>query len=85
MEDSATYQAIIRKGQEQGLRIGREEGRIVEAIQAILRVGQRRLRTSPPLEVVNYLETITELNRLEALLEQAVEMHNWTELLTSAR
>ena len=90
MEDSATYQAIIRKGQEQGLRIGRqegreegrEEGRIVEAIQAILRVGQRRLRTSPPLEVVNYLETITELNRLEALLEQAVEMQNWTELLS---
>ena len=60
---------------------GREEGRIVEAIQAILRVGQRRLRTSPPLEVVNHLEAITELNRLEALLEQAVEMENWNELL----
>ena len=72
MEESVTYQAIIRKG--------KGEGKLEEARKNLLLVGQECLGV-PPKGVEATVEAIDDLARLEQLLVQAVKAQSWEALL----
>jgi predicted transposase YdaD len=74
MEESATYQAIVRRG--------REEGRAEEARRMLLLLlGETKF--GPPDDVARAaLESIGDLARLEALGVRFVNADSWQELLT---
>lgn len=68
MQESDTYQAILDEGAEKAFR------------QTLLRLG--KIRFGPPGEAVTAkVQTITDLDRLEALLDRVLTASNWQELL----
>ena len=75
MKDSTTYQAIIREGEEQG--------RLAEAHNLLLRMGNKRF--GPPTAAEQAaLASIASLEKLEQLAERLLEVENWQELLAFA-
>ncbi len=72
MEESTTYQAIIRKGRAQGILLG--------ARRAILVVGTYRFGV-PSKEVMAALEAIDDLTSLESLSVRSMYVDGWTDLL----
>jgi hypothetical protein len=68
MEESVTYQAIIRRGH------------VEEAQRAVLRVGRKTLGP-PDAAAVTAVESITDRDRLEQLLDRALDVSSWQELL----
>lgn len=78
MEDSVTYQAIIAKGRVEG----RVEGWAEGERDALLRIGRKRFGTPAP-EVVAAIGAITSEGRLGQLIERAVEVKSWAELLAA--
>jgi hypothetical protein len=79
MEESATYQAIIRKGAAMGRAEGREEGRKEQARRMLLLLGEIRL-DPPDASVVAAVEAITDVERLEDLVEQMLDAESWQQL-----
>jgi predicted transposase YdaD len=75
MKESSTYQAILSEGE--------AEGRLKEARALLLRVGTRRFGY-PPTSVALAIESIADLDRLEALHEQIVDAASWEALLGRA-
>jgi predicted transposase YdaD len=77
MQESTTYQAILRKG--------RIEGRITEAQRMLLRLGTKRFRQPNPMTAAA-LEAIQDIDRLEALGERTLDpdIHTWDDLLNEA-
>jgi hypothetical protein len=72
MEESTTYQAIIRKG------------RLSEARHILLRLGQKRFgQVDDATE--SFLNAIDDVQRLEELSERVYEVANWQELLAPSR
>jgi predicted transposase YdaD len=78
MQESTTYQAILREGRNEGL----NEGRISEARRLLVRQGTKRLG-EPDATTVAVLEAIQDIDRLEAIHDRALDpdIHNWHELL----
>ncbi len=72
MEDSVTYQAIIRKGA--------ARGRVEEAKKFLLILGRSRFG-SPDAPTTAALEAINDLDRLEALGQRLLHVSTWQELL----
>jgi predicted transposase YdaD len=72
MRESDTYQAILDEG--------RDEGRIDEVKRMILRLGQKRFG-APGENVTATLATLTDLERLEFLLEHLGDVGSWDEFL----
>ncbi len=73
MEESVTYQAILRRG--------REEGRAA-VLGLLLRAGQRKF--GPPSETQEaVLRAIPDLPRLESLHDRLFDVTSWDELLAS--
>jgi hypothetical protein len=72
MEESVTYQAIIKRGH--------EAGRVEEARAILLRQGARRFGP-PSSDVQSALEAITAIERLEQLSERLLDVESWEELL----
>lgn len=72
MKESATYQAIIEEG--------RLEGRVEGEMQAVLRLGAKRLG-EPSAAVRAALAAIDSAERLETLLDRLMEVESWEELL----
>jgi predicted transposase YdaD len=68
MEESVTYQAILRKGEAK------------EARKLLLLMGRSRFGEPSP-EVVAALEAVTDLNRLEELSVRLLQVSSWQELL----
>ena len=68
MEESATYQAIL------------EEGALREARKTLLRQGHKRFQGTPAA-VKTTIAAITDLERLDELLEQLLDAKSWQELL----
>jgi predicted transposase YdaD len=68
MEESVTYQAIVRKG---GLR---------EAHAILLRQGRKRFGPPEP-DITAAVEAITDLDRLERLSERLLDVSSWQDLL----
>ena len=93
MEDSTTYQEIIEKGEargierglERGLKRGIEHGRVAEARQIIVRMGTKHFGP-PDVPTRETLESITDLHRLEDLIDRLLDATctGWAQLLASA-
>ena len=107
MEESVTYQAILRRGRgdwyergieyghQRGLKEGLQEGiqkgenqgedrgTIKEARRLVVRIGQKRFQKPIPQEISNRLESITDRDRLESLLDRTLDVSNWDELMPS--
>lgn len=75
MEESDTYQAILEKGIDRGVRRGRFE----EARDALLRLGRRRFGP-PDAAALALVDAVTELARLERLQERVLDVGTWKEL-----
>jgi hypothetical protein len=88
MEESTTYQAILRKGRTQGKvegrTEGRTEGRAEEATRMLLMQGRTRFRTPPPPAIAAAIGSITDIEQLEQLGVRLVEVNSWEELIPSA-
>lgn len=68
MEESVTYQAIVRRGRLQELRL------------TILRQGRKRFGP-PDSTTETALANIMDLERLQRMSEQLLDVSNWQELL----
>lgn len=68
MEDSTTYQAIIRKGEVRGLQ------------KLIHRLGRKSFGV-PSKAVQDTIASITSVRRLERLTERLFVVNSWEELL----
>ena len=82
MEESVTYQAIIRKGEAKGLAKGKLEGAIEEARQILLRQGTIRWG-APTSRLRQRLERVVDKESLEQLTERLLEVNSWKELFAS--
>jgi predicted transposase YdaD len=76
MEESSTYQLILRRGKAEGLK----EGRVTEARNLLLRLGEKRFGPVDP-QSRTALEGLTELDRLEQLLDRMLDVKTWQQLL----
>lgn len=72
MEESVTYQKIIRKGE--------AKGKAEEARRILLLQGRRRFG-EPSAEVVATLEALTDVEKLEDLTVRMLEATSWQDLL----
>jgi predicted transposase YdaD len=76
MRESSTYQLILDEGREEG----RRQGRLEEAQKTLVRLGTKCF--GPPSEAeTNTLATISDLERLERMLDRLVPPANWRALL----
>jgi predicted transposase YdaD len=80
MEESVTYQAIIRKGRDQG----RAEGKAEEARKSLFLVG-RQLLGEPAADVTAAIQAIDDVERLEQLVVRALQVKTWDELFDRPR
>ncbi|HZV05618.1 MAG TPA: hypothetical protein VE999_11095 [Gemmataceae bacterium] len=72
MEESVTYQAIIRKG------------RLAEARQVLLRLGEKRF--GPPDDATAAtLNAIDDVQKLDELIDRILDVGSWQELLGPTR
>ncbi len=77
IEESSVYQDIYAKGYAQGL----AEGRLEEARDVVLIVGQKKL--GPPGEQVQLtIAAMNDVGQLRALAEKILVVWNWDELMT---
>lgn len=86
LEDSTTYQAILRKGIAQGLERGVAQGvaqgRAKEAVAMILRIGRKRFAVSPP-DVEQRLNAVNEVEQLERMADRILDVATWDDLLAT--
>ena len=84
MEESATYQAILAKGNAKGKAEGKAEGEAEggakEARRLVIRTGTRRCGL-PNERILAALEQIDSIERLEELHDRAMEAKTWDEVL----
>jgi predicted transposase YdaD len=78
MQESTTYQRILREGRQEGL----VEGRLGEARRFLRRLGTQQFG-EPDAETVTALEAIQDVERLEALGEKVLrhDHKSWKDLL----
>jgi hypothetical protein len=72
MEESVTYQAILRKGE--------AKGEAKEARRILLLIGRAQFG-EPPADVQAALDAITDVRRLEELAVRSRQVSDWHELL----
>ena len=84
MEESVTYQAIIRKGKAEGRAEGRAEGEAEEARRILLRMGTKAFG-APDAATQAAIAGVLDRERLEALIDRVAEVKNWQELLAKPR
>jgi predicted transposase YdaD len=80
MEESTTYQAIIRKGVAEGL----AKGALQEARKMVLQLGQRHLQTPAPANLQARLEEMQDLDQLEQLILRVTQLRSWDDLLPAS-
>ena len=88
MKDSVTYQAILEEGEEKGKLKGREEGRkeglekgfVHGELAVLLHQGQKRFG-KPSSEILSKLQSITDSDRLIALIDRIPDVDDWEDLL----
>ncbi len=76
IEESSVYQDIFGKGEA----TGEAKGQIKADRAALLRQGRKKF--GPPSETVEAtINTLTDLDRLNALLDRILDVSTWDELL----
>jgi predicted transposase YdaD len=78
MRDSSTYMAIV----EEGLVRGRVEGRVEEARELLLTLGEQRFG-APDQRIRATLDAIGDHDRLHALVTRLLDVASWDELLAT--
>ena len=85
MQESSTYQAILKKGESLGFskgeKRGEKRGEKKNARKNILFLGEQRFG-APDTKTRETIETITSIDRLEKMVEHILEVSSWQELLT---
>jgi predicted transposase YdaD len=76
MEESVTYQAILKKGEARGEARGKAE----EAMRMLMLLGRRKLGEPSP-EAMAALDGVTDIHRLEELALQLEHATSWPRLL----
>jgi hypothetical protein len=76
MEESVTYQKIIKKGEA----LGKALGKVEEARRLLLLQGRNRFGETSP-EVQSALDALTDVNHLEELSVRLLHVASWQELL----
>jgi predicted transposase YdaD len=81
MQESTTYQAILREGRNEGL----IEGRITGERQVLIRQGTKKFGT-PDAAILAAIETIRDLEKLEAVADRLLDqsLHDRRGLLQTA-
>jgi predicted transposase YdaD len=84
MEESSTYQAILKKGLDKGLQEGREQGLLegeVREAKKLLRLLGDAAFGQPDARTAEAIERLTDIGRLEELLQRVRTAGSWHELL----
>lgn len=76
LEDSTTYQAILEKGHSEG----RSEGLFLGERKSLLLFGKTRFGEPSPA-VLQQINAIQDVDRLDRLVVQAAKVSNWDDLL----
>ncbi len=84
MKESVTYQAIVEEGVQKGHHKGLLEGKLQEARQLLLKIGNDQYDGPPNPKQLQELEAITEVTQLENLAVRVSHVNNWSELLASS-
>jgi predicted transposase YdaD len=86
MEESVTYQAILREGEARGEARGEPKGeargKAVEARKLLLLQGRTRFG-EPSAEVVAALDALSDVGQLEQLAVRLLQVSSWEKLLRS--
>ncbi len=80
MKESSTYQCTLEEGRVEGREQGLEQGRTEEAMKILLKIGEKRFG-KPAGKTQAALEAISSHERLEKLIDRALEVETWEELL----
>lgn len=78
LEDSTTYQLILRRGRA----VGEAEGETREARRLLVRLGTKRFGP-PPASAQSALDAVTDRERLERMFDAALTVAGWDELLAT--
>jgi predicted transposase YdaD len=81
MEESSTIRAFIEEGRQKGLQEGLEEGGAMEARRIIQLLGRIRFGDAGDA-VGSRLDAISNLEKLEQLVERLFTVSSWDELLS---
>jgi hypothetical protein len=77
LEDSTTYQWLIRRGVQQG----EQQWRAAEASSMLLKQGRKKFGLDPTAEP--RLKAITDIDRLERMAERIFDATSWDDLLST--
>ena len=80
MEESTTYQAILRRGEKRGEERGEERGETRGIQETILQLGRLRFG-EPSAEQARSLNGITNRERLQQLAARIFDVTTWQDLL----
>lgn len=80
MRESSTYQMILREGRNEGIAIGRDEGREAEARELLLRMGTRRYG-APTAKQQARIEAESSRAQLEVWLLSLLDAPDWNTVL----
>ena len=82
MQESTTYQKILREGRDEGQKEGQKEGRIIEAQRLLLLLGEIRFGV-PEASTRSAIEAIQDIERLERMSKRILDadIHDWDGLL----
>jgi hypothetical protein len=83
--DSTTYQAILRKGREQGWAQAREDARFTGGKRFLICVGPKKFGEADAATLA-MIEAIHDFEKLEALADRMVEsdVRDWSQLLRTS-
>ena len=82
MEESSVYQKALSVGRREGRSLGLGEGALQEARKLLVLAGRNPLGP-PNAKTRKAIEGITDLARLEGMVERIHEVKDWPELLAT--
>jgi predicted transposase YdaD len=82
MQESTTYQAILKEGRNEGRNEGLIEGRVTEAVRMLLMLGEARFG-KPDEATRTAVKATHDLERLERSTRRVIDtnVHDWNGLL----
>ena len=82
MEESTTYQAIVKRGLQQGIQQGIQQGSLFEARKVLSLAAMPKFGT-PTAEIRAAIDAISDVTRLENLATRIHTSASWDELLNT--
>ncbi len=82
LEDSVTYQYILKKGLNQGIYQGVSQGKLREAEDTIRRLGGKRFGP-PSADAETRLTSVADYERLRRITDRILDAADWDDLLST--